>query len=283
MSDKFKEFIKKYMYSMFAAGIATIYILRAFITLDKTGKSVWTIIADGVLLLVMGLLIDLLFGAQGISSGRREESVIDAENRHADIVRKVGSRVTEMQEFCNEKNVRALENVRRQILLEGGYRYEDYFNEDGTVRAFPEIDGEDKNDRKARKKTFRKAKRFRVTMLSVSVLTSTDNSARDPNKMGRAISGFMVRQTQSDIVFKIGFSLFLGFYGVKLIQDVSMENLIYTLLQAAMLIGVGMMKYFTSRLYVSVEYRERVEAKNRLLEEFSATLKEENNNGSENQ
>jgi hypothetical protein len=275
MNEKFKGFVRNYFYTLVAFGVAVAYIFVGFVTIDSTGKTVWQIFADGIVIMILGIIIDMLFGAQGIQSGRQTDAVQQSEKWHEEIIRKVRPYSDRMRDFCERKNAEALATARQQILMEYGYRYPDYFEEDGTLKQFPEIDGEDKKDRKRRYRAYKKARDFKVTMLTVSLLTSDGNTTKDPNAMGRSVSRFMASQTRKDVSSKIFFSMFWGLYGIKILQDISWENLIGTTLQVAMLLGIGTMKFITSKMYITGEYRDRIETKNRLLEEFALSLETE--------
>lgn len=275
MNEKFKGFVRNYFYTLVAFGVAVAYIFVGFVTIDSTGKTVWQIFADGIVIMILGIIIDMLFGAQGIQSGRQTDAVQQSEKWHEEIIRKVRPYSDRMRDFCERKNAEALATARQQILMEYGYRYPDYFEEDGTLKQFPEIDGEDKKDRKRRYRAYKKARDFKVTMLTVSLLTSDGNATKDPNAMGRSVSRFMASQTRKDVSSKIFFSMFWGLYGIKILQDISWENLIGTTLQVAMLLGIGTMKFITSKMYITGEYRDRIETKNRLLEEFALSLETE--------
>lgn len=275
MNEKFKGFVRNYFYTLVAFGVALAYVFVGFVTIDRTGKSVWQIFADGIVIMILGIIIDMLFGAQGIQSGRQTDTVRSSEEKYENIIKKVRPYSDRMQEFCDRKNAEALATARQQILMESGYRYADYFEPDGTLKAFYAIPGEDKKDRKRRYRSYKKARDFKVTMLTVPLLTSDSNATKDPNAMGRSVSRFMASQTRKDVSSKIFFSLFWGLYGVKILQDISWENLIGTTFQVALLLGIGTMKFITSKMYITGEYRDRVETKNRLLEEFSLSLETE--------
>ena len=280
MNEKFKGFVRNYFYTIVALAVAFSYIFVGFIRIDRTGKSVWQVIADGIVIMILGIIIDMLFGAQGIQSGKETDRVKQTENLHEKLLKENRQYSDQMQIFCDRKNAEAITTARQQIMLEYGYRYADYFDEDGTLKPFQTIEGENKKDRKRRFKAYRKARDFKITMLTVSLITSDSGSAKDPNAMGRSVSRFMASQTQKDVTAKIFFALFWGLYGIKIIQDISWENLIATTLQVALLIGIGTMKFISSKMYITGEYRDRIETKNRLLEEFALSLeKGETQNG----
>lgn len=281
MNEKFKGFVRNYFYTMVAFAVALAYVFVGFVTIDRTGKTIWQIFADGIVLLILGIIIDMLFGAQGIQSGREVDAVKQSERSHEDILKRVRPYSDRMQEFCDRKNAEALATARQQIMMEYGYRYSDYFETDGTLKPFSNVDGEDKKERRRRYKAYRKARDFKVTMLSVSLLTNDSGSAKDPNAMGRSVSRFMATQTRKDVSSKIFFSVFWGLYGIKILQDISWENLIGTTLQVAMLLGIGTIKFVSSKMYITGEYRERIETKNRFLEEFEIQFKGEGNGNGE--
>ena len=273
MNDKFKTFMKSYAYSMVAFAISLAYIFIGYIRIDRTGKTVWQIIADGFTLFCLAIIVNMLFGAQGIQSGRSTEPLKEAESRYHTILLRVRCMADKLQSFCDRKNVEALKTARSQILLEKGYRYTDYFDAEGLIKQFPAVEGETKKERKRRWRAFKKARDFKVTMLTIPLLATDENDAKDPNAMGRSITRFMTFTTEKNIVTRLLFSFICGFFGVEILRDATVETLIYTIIKVAMILGFGTMKFITSKMYITGEYRDRVETKTRLLEEFEASEK----------
>lgn len=270
MNDKFKTFMKSYAYTMVAFAISLAYVFIGYIRIDRTGKTIWQIVADGFTLFCLAIIVDMLFGAQGIQTGRATEPLKEAESRYRSILLRVRSMADKLQAFCEKKNRDALKTARTQILLEKGYRYTDHFEEDGAIKPFPNVENEDKKERKRRWRAFRKARDFKVTMLTIPLLATDESDAKDPNAMGRSITRFMTAATEKNAVKRIMFSFVCGFFGVEILRDASVETLIFTIFKVATILGFGTMKFIKSKLYITGEYRDRVETKTRLLEEFEA-------------
>lgn len=263
-----KDFLRKGMYALFAISVAGIYILRAFLDIGYTGKSIWSIIADGLLLMILGMIIDMLFGAQGISDGRALQNVNEAETRYDGLLKDIRKHFDLLDAFCHRKNKISQESARRQLLMERGYKYEDFWTEDGCLKPYTEDKSEPRKIRHRRYAAYKRARDFKITMLNIPFLVSDGKNTRDPNATGRSISRFMAGQTRNDFFWKAIMGTLVGFFGVGLVKDFSFVNLIWTIIQAAFLLAIGMVRYFMSRMYISREYRERINFKSNLLEEF---------------
>ena len=120
--------------------------------------------------------------------------------------------------------------------------------------------------------------RMKLTQITAGLLISDAGEADDPYAMGRSKPEYIKAATKKDIVVKSLTALLFGYYGVSLITDFSWANLIWMVLQAGILICMGVFSMQTSIIYVTDEYRGRIIKKIDLLEQFEISIKEEERN-----
>jgi hypothetical protein len=183
-----------------------------------------------------------------------------------------------LDDWCEDKNAEALQRVRRNYLSRFGMRYGDYFEEDGTAKDF--LAKESKNvftcaRELIRYRRFRHAARMKLTRLSPGLLISDAGEAEDPYKMGRSKSEYIKAVTKKDLIMKFMFAFLVGYFSVPSIINFKWANLIWTLFQVGMLIGMGVFSMKTSIIFVTEEYRGRIVKKIDLLMRFEVAMKQE--------
>ena len=218
-------------------------------------------------------------------NGDREEKVQRTVFLHNQIVDRVSSYMDQLDDWCEMKNAEALKRARRQYLSRYAMRYDTYFEEDGTAKAF-----EHKvkfANRRERRQEFLRYRRYyhavniKLTRISSGLLISDAGQDGDPFSMGRSKPEYVKASAQNDTVTKILTALLFGYYGVSLIQDFSYANLIWTVLQVGIFLLMGVIKMQQSFLFVTDEYRGRIIKKIDILQLFEIWIKqEENQNGS---
>ena len=137
--NKFKKFVKNNFIYFIIAFACLAYIAFGLIKIETTGKSVLEIIGSGIVIYFVGYVITLLFSMQGQLAGDRQEDVVKTNKLHAKCVEEIDPKINEMDDWCEEENVKALQKKKKRILNKEGLRYEDCFDKDGiaTDIVFP--------------------------------------------------------------------------------------------------------------------------------------------------
>ncbi len=273
MGEKVREFFKQNIGYFIVAFVCAMYILTAFLRIDKTGKTVPQIIADGALCFFLGVFINRIFALQGMMSGDREESVKNATDEHSKIVLKISSHIEELDKWCEVENAKNYKTQRTKILARVGLKYSTCFDDDGV--AIPYSVDADKMKDKALRRTelkkirgYHKAVNLKLTALSGGELTSEGGRQQDPYYFGRTKAQYETKKGLTDIVAKLGTTIIFGVYGVDLIKDFNPANLIWTTLQVAVFIVMGVIKMYQSYLFVTDEYKGRIWKKIDNLQKF---------------
>lgn len=281
MGDKFKEIVRGYVGYLAVIMICAVYAATSFITIEQTGKSVQDIVRDSALYFALGILINRILDAQGIMIGSRDPRVFETMKLHNETVDRIYPYMNRLDDWCEMKNAEALQRARRNYLSRYGMRYSEYFDEDGTAKEFVS-----KTTKTAfawlrevfRYRRFRHAARIKLTQLSPGLLISDAGEADDPYKMGRSKSEYIKAVTKKDIVIKTMFAFLIGYFSVPSIINFNWANLIWTLFQVCMLIGMGVFSMKTSIIFVTEEYRGRIVKKIDVLMQFEISIKEEEKN-----
>ena len=271
--EKLRDFFKFNIGYIIIAMISVIYIATAFIDIGRTGKTIAQIIADGAIVLVLGILINHLFDLQGMINGDRDERVQQTILCHAEIVDRISPYIDKLDAWCDERNVDNLRIQRSKILASNGMKYIDYFNEDGSAKEFtPDKEKlRDKflcNNEKIRIKCFKRALRLSLTPISAGELTSDGGRHQDPFYLGRTKMQYEKSTSASDAIVKISTACLFGFYGVSLVANFSVARVIWTALQVSVFLITGIIKMYQAYMYVVDEYRGRIVKKIDFLQKF---------------
>lgn len=287
MGEKVKDYIKQNIGYVVVFFVCVIYILTAFLQIDKTGKTVTRIIADGALCFFLGIFINRIFDLQGIMKGDREESVKSTVTEHSKIVMRISPHIEELDKWCEEENARNYKVQRTKILARVGLKYETCFDEDGVAVPFI-VDKEKMKDKTLRKteikklRGYHKAANLKLTAISSGELTSEGGKQQDPFYFGRTKAQYETQKGLSDILSKFGTAIIFGVYGVELIKDFSYAYLIWTVLQVAIFLVTGVTKMLQSYLFVTNEYKGRIWKKIDNLQKFDnyiASMQKNNETG----
>ena len=307
MSNK-KDFLNDFFGYIIVAITCTLYILTAVFVLTPTDKTIGQIVGEGFLAFCMGVSINRILTLQGISNAMKSDSMKATMKIYSDTVIKISPTINKLGNWCHTKNELTYKRQRIKILARAGLKYEDCFEEDGTAKELNltcnevpiEIDKskfknkfakanelrriknlkqknkESKKEYNFKIKCYWQAVNLKLSELYSNELTSENNGKKDdPNNMGKKISEYVVQSGTKDIASKIVLASALGVYGVKLIEQFSWINLIWTGFQICMFLCFGLIKMRESYMFVINEYRGRIIKKIDNLEEFDADIKKD--------
>lgn len=273
MNEKVRDFFRNNIGYFIVGFVVIVYILTAFITIGKTGKSISQIIADGAVVFFLGFTINRIFDLQGIMNGERDERVISTVKLHGEVVTRVAPYIDRLDKWCEIKNKEALQVQRTKILASEGMKYSDYFNEDGVAYLFE--GNKDRSKDKFLRKTetrrmncYFKALKIKLTPLTAGTLTSEGGKHQDPYYLGRTKEQYEVKTSVGGILSKIATACLFGYYGVELVRDFNYASLIWTALQVGVFLIMGVIKMYQSYIFVTDEYRGRIIKKIDNLQKF---------------
>lgn len=273
MNEKIREFLRNDLGYIVVGFVSLVYILTAFLVIDRTGKSPAQMLADGAIAFFLGLFINRIFELQGMTSGEREERVQATRAEHGAIVLRISPYIDKLDAWCERENKRNYKLQRTKLLARVGLRYEDHFDEDGVAKPWIAKDAaaRDKSLRRIearRRKAFVRASALKLTPLSSGELTSDGAKQHDPYYFGRTKAQYEAQHSLEDVISKLGTALIFGYYGVSLIESFDRARLIWTTLQVATFLIMGVIKMYQAYGFVVDEFRGRMIKKIDNLQKF---------------
>ncbi len=280
MNERIKDAMKNIASYAIILLVSVAYVATAFLSLERSGKSLWQIAVDGIMVFIVGVLINRAFEIRGILEGEQDEELKQEELLHERQVDGIAPLLDELEKWCDKKNREALRIQRTRILIEKGLKYSDYFDEDGLSLPL-KVDEEllkkpylGKIER-TRIKCYIKALRLELTPLSAAVLTGESGRGWDPYFLGRSKAEYTKESGRGDVIIKILMAIAFGYFGVSLIRDWSLANLIWKIFQISVFLCMGNQKRLKSCQFVQGEFKGRMNKKRKYLQMFEQSRKKE--------
>lgn len=306
IGGKIKEYVMRNVGMLGVVLLSLGYTATALITISRTQKTVAQIIVDGATFLLLGVLLTRLFSLQGIMNGERDVRVVKTATLHGQMVEQTEPFIDQLDAWCEMKNAQALKMQRTHILLRNGMKYEHYFNEEGITLGFeaqpfvepgmpqvPEsLSGKEREIWIAREKKkidlarakhekqeaarfhfYEVALRIKLTPLSACALTGEMVKREDPFFFGRSKREYELTSGRQDLFLKILAAVVFGFFSVELLENFSMADLAWKLLQVAMAVAMGLVQMYQSQIYVTEEYRGAIIQKIDHLQMFLSAVR----------
>lgn len=284
MAEKIKQFLKENICYIVVILVSLIYVASGLVRIGETGKTISEIIADGVVSLLLGFFLDVLFDLQGLSEGERDDEVQKVYKEHGKIIVDINPYIDKLDDWCEKKNINNLKLQRLKVLSMAGLKYDDVFDEKGVAKpfVFEDLSGykDKKQLKKARKeekrkyKCYLKAVNLKIKELSAGVLTSEGNNSSDLNDLGRTKQEYERRSSTKSFVSKVGTGIIFGYFGIELLMNPSWEMLIWRAFQLAIFLVMGLIRLYSSRMFMTDEFKGRMIKKTNHLQMFKNEHKE---------
>ena len=263
--------------------ISLAYIAGSFILISSSGKTVYEIIATGVISLIVGVLITGVFRSLGIQKGEEDERTISTNRLYGETVESSVPHIDRLEEFCELENKNALISIRKKILAVVGLKYDDCFDENGVCKEYnyeqysEEIIEKTKSKKQKRhykranskrKKAYFKAVNIKIKLLTPSALTSSSIKENDPFNFGKTKKEYTSQRNLSDMATRVVMAIIFGYFGVSFVSEVNFATLIWNILQIVMYITSGIIQMYASYSWIVDEYRLNVIKKIDYLQKF---------------
>lgn len=242
--------------------ISVIYIAGSLITISKSGRTVYEILGEGALSLIVGIMINGAFRTAGIKRGDEDERTVATRELHARAVEEITPKIDILYDFCNSENKRAVRDIRIRILSSAGLKYTDFFDSEGNLLNVNEP------QEKQKKKAYKKALRVKIRHLSPSDLTTDVGESNEPFDFGKSKRSYAKGKSIGDGIVKLVMAVIFGYFGVGLSNGIDLASLIWHSLQIILYISSGIIQMYTSYMWVTDEYRGSIIKKIDYLQKF---------------
>jgi len=270
-AERASKFFKSYL-CYFIDGIVCIaYIATSIYNISESGKTILSIIADGLVAFLISYFIARTMDVQGLLNGERDPRVEATNELHGKKIVEIEPFLDKLDKWCEIKNVENVREQRIKMLASVGLKYTLYFDEDGIGQGFKRRQCNsrlEKNDERKKERMYYKCLRLKLTPLSTSALTSEGAKPNDPYNFGRTKEDYKKQNAGKDIISKVALGVLGGYFTVTMITDLSWALVVWKCLQVSIFLIMGVMKMMNSYLFIIDEYRGRIIKKINNIEKF---------------
>lgn len=269
-----------------------IYFILSYVFVKDFQLNILSVLVNGALLFVGAIIATTAMMKQGILVGRDTERYKETLTAHLTQKKKIYPKLNNLQGWLDYNYLELLKIGRSVYVNSAGFNYNELFNEDGKLNndfklKKPEakkytkwyqkvllpffklcrwLFSDDWHIYREKKRFIKKAKRYKITRLTVSDLMNI-NASSDPNNFGITENQYQKRQSGLDIVSRLFFSIMLqsvsfGFYGFNI------TTFLVQMLCVVMIVLSALFSMFNSYSFMVKTHRETIIKKINKMEEF---------------
>lgn len=287
-----KEKLMKNMGYLIVLLDIAIYFILSYVYVDSFKVDILAIIVNGALFFMGSTTATTAMMKQGILIGRDSEKYKETLTSHITQKQKVYSKLNKLQGWLDYNYLDLLKIGRSTYVNSAGYEYNEVFNENGKVvgdfkvekpkpikytkwyqkvllpfyKLFRWLFSDDWKIYREKKRFIRKARRYKITRLTVSDLMNI-NADKDPNNFGITEAQYQKRESGASVITKLMSAVLLqsiafGFYGFNL------ETFLTQMLSVVLILLSAFFSMFNAYSFMVKTHRETIIKKINKLEEF---------------
>ena len=257
------------IYLFIVVAISIVYVFWGLLDISDTKKTLWQIIADGVLTFAIGYSIGQLLSLQGYKNGALNEGLVKAQKEHREKVASINAKLDKLEEYLDERHKKKVRLYQIQILTEEALLYDDFIS--GKYAKWRTDKQLRSQLSKSQIRAIYKAYHCRLKKISVTDLTKgSESHNNNDDELGETKLQHQKKQSIVALGSKIIWMLFFGFFSIQMAKDFNWTNLIWTGLQVVLFLGSGIMKYDSAYTYMKENVKDRYYAQIDILTSFEA-------------
>lgn len=273
---KFVDSVKDNLQKITICLASVIYITQGLFEIVKKETTIWDIVGNIGMSVVVGLIITTSLNTMGLKDGRKSEEFLRSLKAYGEAKASATKHFPKLSSWCEYKNTHTLEIAKKEIIQDAGlnwkaYKY-GYYEEVGTINRL--------ND--DQKEALQEAEECRVAKITYREMLSDLPKKKKINGIeqafGESEQDFKKRNMYYDFFVKLMLAIIGGLYALSplLTKENAMEMLagvIWNTSQIIMWIAFGVIKYNNARSFIIDEYRQtHLVQKTELFNEFVVTM-----------
>ena len=277
---RFFDLIRENLQKIVICLVSVLYVTQGLFTVVKKETTVWDIVGNIGLSIIVGLIITNSLNTSGLKDGRRSEEFIGSMKVYGAAKLKATPYLDKLSSWCEYKNFQNLQIKKKEIIQDSGLNWRAY--------KFGYYDEENNRTKlnKDQLKAIEDAKTATVAKITYSEMLSDLPKKRNlrfgkEQAFGETEQDYKTRNIYMDFFYKIVMAIVGGLYALTplLTQENAMEMLsgvIWNTTQIIIWLAFGVLKYINAKAFMIDEYRQtHVIQKTELFNEFLITM--ENN------
>ena len=268
LSTKVVSWFKDNISTIAIVIVSLVYVLYGLIVIKETGKTVTQIAAESGISLAYGWLIKSLLNNQGIANGEKSKTFLKTKNFYSNLVDSVAPIQHYLSSFCEMQNEENLRKAQTSILRSELINYDDFIN--GKIDY--------KKLSKEKKKAYNRAKHFKITLISETILLSDCRHFIETEKdLNVNKQTYLKKSNSSMLIMMLATALIFGYFGIDKNAGFNVEGAVWSLVQVAFYLGIGAVQYFQGYTFMTDSYKTSLIRKSNYLEKFKNMYNEDPN------
>ena len=257
--ERLMRFIRKNIYDFAIVLICLTRIVVSLADIQKTGKTIAGIIADGAITFVFSMVMSLLIEGKGLLAGEQAKEYQEALAIYKKTRDSASRWISKLDGWCKAYSKAHYKAKMTTMLLPLGLTYEQYVTHDYNEENFSD----------EQKKQYAKIKKVKVQRITTESLMSGEiESGREIDYENTTKKAYMKRSTSSDLLSKIILSIVFGYFTLPPIAQWDWSGAVWALLHTSLILGMSIVKYISAFNFVNDELRAKLVDKTNKLNLF---------------
>lgn len=258
-SQRFFHFFRNNALNLIIVAVALFYPLRRLGSIAVTDKTLWEILADIALSVVVGSFISILLHKKGMITGKEAEHYKNTLNAYGAKVEDSAKYIEDVDKFCEWKNEQILVSNQKKILLSAGLSYEKFLNGEYEYT---------KHLSKRQKKKIKEVYALTSYGLNSVALLSDCSSTITVDKLSQDEEHYTKTETVKTPGSRLLFGIIFGYFALKFSDSTDWREVIWGVLEMLTYLLAGYFKYQKGFDYITITKKNNMVLKMNYLDEF---------------
>lgn len=274
---RFFDSVKDNLQKIIICLVSVFYITQGMFTIVKKDTTIWDIVGNIGLSIMVGLILTNSLNTSGLKDGRKTEEFTNSMKAYGAAKLRATPYLDKLSPWCEYKNFQNLQIKKKEIIQDCGLNWRAY-----KFGYYDEPENRSKLN-KDQLKAIEEAKNCIVPKLTYSEMLS-DLPKRKYFKFGKeqvfgeSEQDYKNRNVFMDFIYKFFMAIIGGLYALSPLMN--QENIMETLsgvlwntTQIIIWLALGILKYVNAKSFMTDEYRQtHVIQKTELFNEFIITM-----------
>lgn len=278
---KLTDLIKENLQKIIIVIVSIVYIFQGIFALRTKDTTIWDILGNIGMSIVVGVIISSSLNSMGLRSGRYGDIFMGSMEAYGLAKNRATPYFDKLSSWCDYKNAQELEAKKKEIIQNAGLNWKaykfGYYDDEKNLEKLEERQIKALKDVKFCK-IYRLVSYELLSDLPQQKTVSIFGKTIIPKRFGEDETSYKTRNAISNLFSRIFMSIICGAY--TLMPLINADNkaeiiagMLWNAMQILMWLTFGIMKYMNAKSFMEDEYRQtHIIQKTELLNEFIITM-----------
>ena len=265
---KVQQWLKDNISTIAIVLMSVVYVFYGIVELEDSKKTILEIVADCGVSFAYGFSIKCLLNNQGVSNGEKARSFINVKNFYCGLLDTISPIQHYLGNFCDMQNEITLKKAQTAILKSELLSYDDFINNRIDINKLD----------KKQKKAYYRARNIKINFISEGILLSDQKNFIDTGQDIKANKNdYLKKSNKATLIIMILTAFLFGYFGVDRNQGFNWNGAIWSMVQVAYYLGIGVIQYFSGYTFITDTYKTTLVRKSNYIEKFKNMYNEDPN------